>query len=100
MADYECQPLWDSEGSGLRNFNPFDLPITEELANALTAWAEEYTATLHRADPATSGFRDVASAEAWLHTGAELAKRLRQEGLGIDYFHDRQAPAELVAEGN
>jgi len=96
MADYECYPLWGSEG-GLRNLNPLDLPITGDLATALTEWADEYTATMERTNPRISGFLDVAAAEAWLSAGAELANRLRQQGVDVDYIHDGQSAADLVA---
>ncbi|GAB2657168.1 hypothetical protein GCM10009743_37240 [Kribbella swartbergensis] len=98
MADYECYPLWESQ-DGLNNVDPFDLPIPGELANALTEWSDQYTATLNRSDPRSSGFTDTASAEAWLRAGAVLASQLRDHGLNIDYFHAGQAPSDLVVLG-
>jgi hypothetical protein len=93
MADYECYPLWDQHG----NVDPFDLTITLELANALLAWAEEYTETLDRSNPPASGFVDIRAAERWLRKGARLAAQLRDQGYPVEYFHAGERPSALVA---
>ena len=95
MADYECYPLW--EGDGLDDLDPWSLNIPSDLAAAITAWGDEYDATLNREDPAASGFTDVSTAEAWLLTGAHLAARLRREGIAVQYVHHGTPSRDLVA---
>jgi hypothetical protein len=82
MAEYESYPLWDSY-EGLHNVDPFDLPIPGVLANAVTEWSDEYTATLNRSEPLASGFADVASGGAWLRAGAAIANRLREHDVAV-----------------
>lgn len=98
MADYECYPVWNAEAA-TTNLDPGGLEIPRDLATALTAWGDEYTATLNRSDPAVSGFTDERAAQTWLRTGAELAARLRAQGISVDYFHEGQAPRDLVSAG-
>lgn len=98
MADYECYPIWDV-GAATANADPASLDIPLDLATALSAWGDEYTATLNRSDPAASGFTDERVAETWLAAGAELAARLRTQGFQVVYFHDGMAPRDLVAAG-
>jgi hypothetical protein len=95
MADYECYPLWEGDGPG--NVDPSSLDISGDLAVAITAWGGEYDATLDRENPAASGFADQPAAEAWLRRGAQLAARLRGEGMATDYFHDGKPASDLVA---
>lgn len=56
MADYECHPLWESQEEGLHHVDPFELAIPEQLAEALTEWAGQYTASLNQSDPTRPGF--------------------------------------------
>jgi hypothetical protein len=95
MADYECHPLWEAG----ENIDPWSLGLPGDLAHALSAWGDDYTATLNRSDPRASGFADVPAASAWLLQGAHLAARLREEGFAVDYFHDGEHAPELVAPG-
>ena len=84
MADYEGHPLWEVVGPP-RNIDPFVLAIPDDLARALTDWADEFTATLDRDDPPASGFPDVPAREAWERRGAELADALRGQGFEVEY---------------
>jgi len=86
MADYDCFPLWDEDG---RNVDPWSLAIPADLANALAAWSSAYTATLNSNDPLASGFADEAARSGWLHRGEDLAHRLRDHGMTVEYVHDR-----------
>ena len=95
MADYECYPLW--EGDGIGNVDPWSLDISSDLAAAITAWGDEYDATLNREDPAASGFADVSTAESWLVMGAHLAAWLRREGITVEYVHHDNPARDLVA---
>jgi hypothetical protein len=94
MADYECHPLWDAGD----NLDPWTLALPADLAEGLSTWAADYTATLNQSDPGLSGFTDAASAGAWLKQGESLAIRLQQEGVAVDYFHQDQRAEDLVAE--
>ncbi len=98
MADYECYPLWDAAAAAT-NVDPASLDIPHDLAAALAAWGDEYTVTLNRSDPAASGFTDERAAQTWLKTGAELAARLRAEGIRVHYFHEGTGARDLVAAG-
>ena len=97
MADYECYPIWDP--ASMANVDPATLDLPPDLATALRAWGDEYTATLDRSNPAASGFPDVPSARSWLRTGDELAARLRAEGFSVDYFHEVESPSDIVLGG-
>ena len=97
MADYQCYPLWEA-GEAIGNVDPRSLDISSDLADALIAWGNEYTAMLNWEDPASSGFADEATAEAWVLAGGLLASRLRDEGIVVHYFYEGGKPAgQLVA---
>lgn len=96
MADYGCWPLCDAAAATI-NVDPAGLDIPRDLVTALTAWGDEYTATLNGSDQTASGFPDVPTAQGWLRTGAELAARLRAEGISVDYFHEGKSPSDLMA---
>ena len=98
MADYECHPLWRAVAVPT-NVDPASLDIPSDLAAALTAWGDEFTATLNRSDPAASGFPDEPTARRWLREGSDLAAWLRTQGISVDYFHEGKAPVELVVGG-
>ena len=93
MADYECEPLWEERD----NIDPWSLGLPGDLADALSARAADYTATLNQSDPRASGFADEPAANAWLVQGANLATRLREEGYAVAYFHEDERARELVA---
>ena len=95
MPNYDCYPLW--EGDAVGNVDPWSLDIPSDLAAALTAWSDEYTATLNQLDPPASGFTDETTAEVWLLLGARLAARLRGEGFAVEYFYDGKRARDLVA---
>ncbi len=56
MPDYGCHAVWEITQSGSENTDPDDLPISIQLAEALTVWAARYDATLDQSDPLASGF--------------------------------------------
>jgi hypothetical protein len=97
MADSECHPLSESQEEGLHNVDPFELAISEQLAEALTEWAGQYTASLNQSDPTASGFRDKVGGERrGFGGGSALAAQLRGAGFDVSYFHEGNRP-ELVA---
>lgn len=93
MADYGCHALWD-EGN---NVDPWSIDLPSDLADALAAWAADYTATLDPSDPRASGFADESAARVWLAQGDRLATRLRRQGYEVDYFHDGQRAFGMVS---
>ncbi|MFE6508341.1 hypothetical protein ACFVDI_14315 [Nocardioides sp. NPDC057767] len=92
MADYECHALWE----GRDNIDPWTIDIPADVASSLDGWADAYTATLDKADPSTSGFKDEPEAKAWLLQGSRIASRLRRHGYAVDYFHEDQCALDLV----
>ena len=79
MADYECFPLWETDENGLKNINPNELSISEELKRDLLAWADKYDSTLDWDYPPDSGFKykqEKLESEA---TGENLYERLKGE---------------------
>jgi hypothetical protein len=84
MPDYQCFPLWEASPGVIGNINPDDLPLSDELKQALSAWADEYDATLNLSDPASSGFSDVEAEKLFRQKGIALGERLRVE-LGGGY---------------
>ena len=80
MADYECHPLWESQEEGLHNVDPFELAIPEQLAEALTEWAGQYTASLNQSDPTASGFRDRSEANGGFGGGPHSRRSFEARG--------------------
>lgn len=97
MADYGCHPLWEPEPDGVTNIDPASLHVPADLSDALTAWANAYSATLNSADPRVSGFTDEAAAQSWLDQGVRLAERLADEGFTVEYRHKEAIAGALVA---
>jgi hypothetical protein len=90
MADYSAFPLWIEEGPGHGNIDPRTLGVSASLVTALRDWAAEYDGILNLDDPASSGFRDVATELTFVANGRELAKRLAHELRGrfkVKFFH-------------
>jgi len=81
MPDYGCEPLW-VEGVG--NMPPSSLPISDELAEKLWAWMNDYDRTLNEAYPPESGFSTKEAEQAFVNNGQVLASRLKDE-LGNEY---------------
>jgi hypothetical protein len=79
LADYQCWALWISGPDVYDNVAPDSLPLTAELAAALDAWADEYTATLNDEDPASSGFASSDEESRFNERGRELARQVRAQ---------------------
>jgi hypothetical protein len=98
MPDYQSYPTWQP-GAGEYNVDPETLPISQELAGELNAWADDYDATLVADDPASSGFPDVASETAFAERGDRLARRLAAELAGryrVEYHDVRTGRRETI----
>ena len=98
MPDYQCFPTWQP-GADEYNVDPGKLPISRELAGALIAWGDDYDATLVLDDPASSGFPDAASEDAFTERGARLARRLAYELAGryrVEYHDIRTGRRETI----
>lgn len=81
LADYDCWALWPSTKRGTENVDPADprLGLSPALARDLNRWADEYTATLDRADPMASGFPSEAAEQDFVAQGRHLAEELRAQ---------------------
>ncbi|APU16056.1 MULTISPECIES: hypothetical protein [Actinoalloteichus] len=55
------------------------LGFSADLARELTAWDDEYQATLNLAVPQDSGFPTPEAKQAWIERGKNLAARLKRE---------------------
>jgi hypothetical protein len=98
MPDYRSCPAWQP-GAGEYNVDSEKLPISKDLADDLNAWGDVYDAILVLDDPASSGFPDEASEDAFAEQGARLARRLAAELAGryrVDYHDIRTGQRETV----
>lgn len=96
MADYSCQPLWESDAAE-NNVDPANLPITSELREALYAWQQRCDDTLDIETGYNSGFRNPEAALAFNADGEKLLRRLQAE-LG-DLFCIVHEPWPLTPDG-
>jgi hypothetical protein len=87
--DYETDPIWVSDATGLENIDPGQLPIPGALVEQIRAWAVRYLATYNRDDPASSGFSSIEEKCDFDQEGRRLWSALREE-LGpnwvVSYF--------------
>ena len=83
MPDYQCFPLWKAGGE-IGNVNPDDLTLTNDLKDALHAWAIAYDKTLNEEYPPDSRFASTADEEAFENEARRLIEELRAQ-LGADY---------------
>lgn len=93
MTDYEYHPLWEVLPDGVRNIDPGELQISEQLRSVLREWSAAYDATLRREDPASSGFASPEQERAFEETGMRLWEALRVELGGnaeVSYFSQLQ----------
>ncbi|MFW6775964.1 hypothetical protein ACOACO_16890 [Nocardioides sp. CPCC 205120] len=88
MAEYIASPLWDRTPGGPGGDIELDeLPISSDLAAALEAWNDEFSA----APELEFEVDRVAGSWRWWNDGLHLARRLQGE-LGSEveviYFHE------------
>jgi hypothetical protein len=81
LADYDSWALWVSAPPAIGNVDPADpvLGLSPALVRELNRWADDYTATLNRADPMASGFGSEAAEQAFAARGRHLAEAVRAE---------------------
>ncbi len=84
LADYDCYALWLCDAPKYVNISPETLAISEELAELINQWSDEYDRTLNREDPRSSGFRSLEAERRFVSSGQLLADRLKAE-LGSDW---------------
>lgn len=84
MADYECHPIWEEFNDGVDNITPSSLPISENLAERIDAWGDEYDKTLNHDDPASSDFFSKETMVMFEIEGKKLHNELKQE-LGAQF---------------
>ena len=98
LPDCQCHPTWHP-GTDEYDVDPATLPISRGLAGELSAWGDDYDATLVLDDPASSGFPDEAAAIAFAERGARLARHLAAElagGCRVEYHDIRTGRREII----
>ncbi|WP_144054365.1 hypothetical protein [Pleurocapsa sp. PCC 7319] len=85
MPDYECYPLWIMDEKGLKNIDPDELDIPNELKIALHSWSDSYNNTLNLEDPSSSGFPDRELEKIFYMEGRRLFIELKKY-LGNKYI--------------
>jgi hypothetical protein len=93
MADYDSYPLWRRDEDGTANLDPSYLRVSQELADELMRWADDYDRTLNREDPISSGFPDAAVESEFVERGRRLAGRLAAE-VGDRYVVEYAEPGQ------
>lgn len=84
MAEWSAHPVWFFNPHTDDVVHPVDpaspeLGLSAELARELTAWQEEWDATLDMADPLASAFPSQEADRRFDERGWELARRVRRE---------------------
>jgi hypothetical protein len=85
MADYDCHPLWALDDGLYGDIAPADMGLSAELVRDLDAWAEAYTSSLDRDNPAVSRWSD-AQHRAHAADGRLLAVRLARERPDLEVY--------------
>lgn len=103
MAEHGQVPTW--KPSPRESVSPSDLPIPDELAADLIAWAAAFDAVAERLDPPGWGFEDPGEAERFVAIGQRLVERLQDalgDGWHVEYMpvptqpFDRYPPAQTT----
>jgi hypothetical protein len=90
-ADYHAFPVWDLDDGGMVDAST--LPIDDQLAARLQAWADRFDATLDMDDPTASGFASPDEETAFVADGRQLARALQvQLGSGFEVRFGTDAP--------
>ena len=85
MADYDCHPLWALDDGLYGDIPPGDMGLSGELTRDLDAWAEAYTSSLDRDDPAVSRWSDEQH-RAHAAAARPLAARLARERPDLEVY--------------
>ncbi|WP_075739499.1 hypothetical protein [Actinoalloteichus sp. GBA129-24] len=96
LAGYLDDPVWYQLTEDQDMLHAVDeaaeqLGLTDGLARALTAWDDEYQATLNHEYPPDSTFPSPAVRQAWVERGKELAAQIKRESpvvSSVDYQAD------------
>lgn len=89
MADHDAHPLWAMDDGLYGDFAPEEIGLSNELSIDLMQWAEEFSNSLNRDDPATSRWNE-AQVAAHEQSGRKLAVRLARERPDrMVYYHAR-----------
>ena len=84
MPEFMCDPLWQDLGTGSAPINPFNLPISRPLAQAISDWGENFQATYDEGYPPDSSFNSPEEEDQFYKKGLALANQLQIE-LGEEY---------------
>ena len=83
MADYDCWPLWWTNGDG--DIDPKSLPLSPATVDRLIRWAEAFDVGLNRKDPASSEWPSEEAYQEFKREGYALWLIVRRELAG-DYI--------------
>ncbi|MBF2049792.1 MAG: hypothetical protein IGS54_20900 [Elainella sp. C42_A2020_010] len=81
-VDWFGWPTWDLDSVG--DFDPAELPISQEALNRLRAWQLAFDANFNHDYPPDSGFSSEEAREEWYREGIKIWLQLQQE-LGSDH---------------
>lgn len=77
-------PLWRAEESGqFTEVSPRELPISDDVANAIFLWAGRFDEAMAWPEPRNRGFTSDKAFDKYVREGEELARVLSFE-LGVD----------------
>ncbi|KGF72388.1 hypothetical protein DO97_09015 [Neosynechococcus sphagnicola sy1] len=95
-ADYDCEPLWDSEEA---DYVPAEeLVLSQQTMERLDEWQAAYDAILNLQDPYEIAFPSPEAEAAWDQEGLALANQLQKE-LGEEYeIHYNNQPVKTLAQ--
>ncbi len=75
-AEYGAWAVWDVTGPVSENLDPFDLGISDTLAEALETWAKVFDRTMDDEYPPWSGFASASERAGFVSEGHRLAQSL------------------------
>lgn len=82
--EYLAGPIFCPDPERMGHIDIDDLPLSQELKAKISAWDNEYQATLNSDYPPDSGFSSPEAERRHIAVGQRLAQRLQQE-LGDSY---------------
>ncbi len=83
-VDYSSWPTWFDDGLRFGNFDPAQLPISQETLQRLLEWQEVYNSTYEDEYPYNGNFPNEEAREIWGREGTRLWVQLTKE-LGSEY---------------
>lgn len=81
-VDWFGCPTWDLDSVG--DFNPAELPVSQEILSRLSAWQLAFDANFNHDYPPNSGFPSNKARAKWYQEGVKIWLQLQQE-LGSNH---------------